>query len=146
MTIDPTGLRIGDPDVYMLHNAGAGGPVISTDPGALATGDGVGHGGHQALNLAILAGASCIVLLGYDLKAGPQVGNRLRNNWHTDHDRQTPRGHYDLYRRTFNKVPAIVEKLGIEVWNATPGSALDVFPGAEIESLLPDPQPAGLSA
>jgi hypothetical protein len=41
--------------------------VISRDPGTLAHG---GNGGYQAINLAALAGAERIILLGYDMKHG----------------------------------------------------------------------------
>lgn len=145
MTIEPTGARVGDGGVFVMRNMGNGHdcPALSDDPTALVTGM---HSGHQALNLAVLAGAARIVLLGYDMKAGPKVGAWHRNNWHNDHKRHTPAGHYDLYRQSFKKVPPILQRLGVEVLNATPGSALDVFPKVSIESVLPDPQPAGIPA
>lgn len=137
----PTGARIGDPDVHVLRNAGSGGEKcpLSEDPAALVTGM---NGGFQALNLAVLAGAARIVLLGYDMK----LGEGGRTNWHKQHRRGTPRGHYDLFRRAFRPLPKILDRLGVTVLNATPGSALDVFPMVDLESLLPDPGPAALPA
>lgn len=141
VTIEPSGLRVGDPDVFMLHNAGRGddGLVVSMDPRALVTGF---SGGYQVVNLAMLAGAQRIVLLGYDMKQGVQG----RNNWHNAHRRSTPAGHYQIYRRAFRKLPPLLSALGVEVLNATPDSALTDFPKVELARLLPDPQPAGVSA
>lgn len=143
MTIEPT--RVGDPDVYVLRNLGSGedGPALSEECDALVTGL---HGGFQALNLAVLAGSTRIVLLGYDMKPGPKVGGRLKNNWHDEHVRQTPGGHYDVYRLAFKKAAPAIVRLGVEVLNATPGSALEVFPRVELESVLPDPLAAVVPA
>ena len=141
MTIEPTGLRVGDPDVYTLHNAGNGSsaPHFSEDPAALVTGH---SSGFQALNLGVLAGAARHVLLGYDMK----VAADGRTNYHKEHARSTPRGHYEIYRAPFRRLPAILARLGVEVLNATPGSALEVFPRGALESVLPDPVAAVLPA
>lgn len=125
----------------MLHNAGNGddGKLLSSEPNALVTGY---SGGFQSLNLSTLAGPAAIVLLGFDMKQAP--GNR--NNWHNAHQRTTPAQHYDVYRRPFEKLGPWLAKLGVEVLNATPDSALTCFPRVDLASLLPDPQPAGVSA
>ena len=78
----------------MLRNfhPGGHGTGLSLDPDKLVTGH---NSGFQALNLAVLAGARRILLLGYDGKAG-QDG---RTHWSGGHPRPTAAGAWEQYRR-----------------------------------------------
>lgn len=90
--------------------------------------------GACALNLAYHLGAGKIVLLGYDMR---RVDDKC--NWHDDHPiAKNP--HHNPWERFLRPFPAIArdfERLHVEVVNATPGSALEVFPIVEPETVLP---------
>lgn len=131
VTIMPSGARVTEPDVLVLRNLSdvTASPVLSEESNMLATGS---NGGYQAVNLAVLAGAKRILLLGYDMKADA----RGRTNWHREHRRITPFQHYEVFRREFDKLPPYLARLGVEVTNCTPDSALRVFPRSTIEHAL----------
>jgi hypothetical protein len=88
--------------------------------------------GGMALNLAALLGASRCVLVAFDM--------RTVNGLSHGHDRHKRPSNTARYAKVF--VPAIermaphLARAGIEVVNATPGSALKAFPIASLESLL----------
>lgn len=80
-------------------------------------------GGAMALNLAALLGASRIVLHGFDMRPG---------NYHSDHRVATPDKVYpERFIPSFEKMAPHLADLGIDVFNATPGSALTCFPQLE---------------
>lgn len=80
--------------------------------------------GASAINLAALLGATRIVLLGFDMK---MEGGK--HNWHSFH-KHAPRNtiYQNLFLPPFDQIAKDAEKYGIEILNATTGSALDVFP------------------
>lgn len=125
-----------DPAIYMLRNGGRDG--LSDKPDEICTGS---NGGYQALNLAILSGAQCIVLLGYDAKPGAQG----KKHWFGDHPDKTS-APYDDMARAFKAVAKQLAAAGVEVLNASPDSAIDCFERVTIESLLPDPPAAVVPA
>lgn len=103
--------------------------------------DGLGHheihtgsnGGHAAVNLAYLWGARRIILLGYDMKTGPN-GER---HWHADHPRPCIQTQlFDQWIRRFKSTAADLENVGVSVCNCTPGSALPWFPKTSLEAAL----------
>ena len=125
-TIQSTGAMVGDDEIHMLRNGGREG--ISRDSAELRTG---GNSGHCALNIAAMAGAAHIALLGYDARQGE---NR-KKHWFGDH----PDGTAPTYREMIalmRTTAAPLAERGIEVLNASPGSALDCFPRATIEEFL----------
>jgi hypothetical protein len=125
-----------DPAIYTLHNHGAAGLCEKTN--GLMTGQ---NSGFQAINLAVLAGAKRIALLGYDMKA---TGGKA--HWFGDHPIQTAPS---VFSAMINNFPSLVKPLGtlgVEVLNCTPGSALECFPKRALESVLPDPAAAALPA
>lgn len=110
----------------MLRHSGRDG--ISSDPGVLRTGT---NSGHMAIGIAALAGATRIVLLGYDAKAAED----RRKHWFGDHPDKTGPMFGEMVRCMRTAAPALAE-LGIEVLNATPGSAVDCFPSVSLEAAL----------
>lgn len=91
-----------------------------------------GNGGYQALNLAVLLGASRVVLLGYDMA----VAKDGRQHWHPDHP-NTMRSPYQNFRAAY---PTLVEPLkaaGVEVINCSRQTALTCFPRAVITDVFP---------
>lgn len=123
-------------DFYLLRNQGGDG--LSPEPGALCTG---GNTGHQAINLAALSGAKRILLLGYDGKKAADG----REHFFGRHPNGTVVP-FDMMRQKMKTIPPAAAAMGIEIINCTPGSAIDCFPGATLESVLPHPEPAALSA
>ena len=101
---------------------------LSLDPSTLALGK---DSGYQAINLAVLFGATRILLLGYDMSRAPDG----RRHWHPDHPTPTP----NLYREFMVFYPGLaarLEEAGIEVINCTRWTALDVFPKAQLAEAL----------
>lgn len=116
-----------DPEVHLLKNGGWEG--VSTDPESIRTGC---HSGYQAINVAVLAGAARIVLIGYDGK----FDAKGKAHFFGDH----PERSYDTVVRDYSKLYRTMEnplkELGVEVLNASPGSAITHFPCVELAHAL----------
>lgn len=104
------------------------------------------NSGAAAINLAILLGAAKVVLLGFDFKTDKKNGHRQGHNWHKFHN-PTAAPAQDIYVNKFLKgFEAIVRDLKklneggwhrqVEILNATPDSALEVFPKVTLEEVL----------
>jgi hypothetical protein len=102
---------------------------ISRDPKKLAHG---GNGGYQAINLAALAGAARIVLLGYDLK---DTGGKP--NWHAEHKVKRPERAMRGWPARYRELAAELKADGVEVINASEETVLDAFPRRPLAELLP---------
>lgn len=108
---------------------------LSVDPGALATGrqDGyMGHSGFQALNMAVLAGAKTIILLGFDGRPGPDG----RTHFHGEHQAPTPADVWDHIRRSFSCAERELKAAGVRVLNCSPGTSIDTFEKASLVDVL----------
>lgn len=93
-----------------------------------------GNSGMQAINLAFLFGARRILLLGFDMKLGPN-GER---HHHPDHP--APLIQNQTFEEWVHKGKKFADGLkaaGCEVINCTPGSAWKDFPMSTIEKELP---------
>lgn len=102
------------------------------DPGCLRTG---GNGGYQGLHLAAHAGATRILLFGFDLD--DQAGT----HWHGDHPaplRNTPPRVFALWRTRFETLVHPLRTRGVEVINCASQSALDCWPKADPFEALKD--------
>lgn len=98
--------------------------------GQLHTGS---NGGHSAANLAFLWGARRILLLGFDMRLGPKG----EKHFHGDHPAPCVQSQlFKAWIHRFESTAKDFKKLGIEVINATPDSALPWFPRATIEEAL----------
>lgn len=128
-------------DVWTLHNVGPSG--LSEQRNGLATGQ---NSGHQAINLAVLLGARRILLLGFDMK--PAGDGRF--HWFGDHPIKTPRNVFSAMLQAFPKTLDPLARLGVEVVNCTPDSALQCYRKAplrdELARVLADPAAAPLPA
>jgi hypothetical protein len=92
-----------------------------------------GNSGYQAVNLAFLWGCKRILLLGFDMKEGPN-GEK-----HFDGDHEEPlvqRQTFDQWLLRFEKMATDLKSVGVSVTNCTPGSALKCFPVADISEAL----------
>ena len=103
---------------------GAPGAGFSTDPDVIHYGD---NSGHQAVNLAILLGSPYIVLVGFDMRF-----KEGKSHFFGDHPKDLfQRKEYGSFARMFKPAPK-----GVEIINATPGSALKVYPMMGLEDAL----------
>lgn len=122
---------VSDESVHFLRNlhGSAHGVGLSCDPRSLVTGR---NSGFQALNLAVLAGAKRIVLLGFD---GGKAKDG-RSHWFGDHPEATPDAVYSYFRQAMSAAENALNELGIEVLNCSPGSLIDSFPKRDIGAVL----------
>jgi hypothetical protein len=126
VTIFNTGMMVRDPAVFMLEQAGTDG--LSLSPRALSTGS---NGGYQAINIATLAGARRVMLLGYDMRfAGP------RSHWHAGHPIYVVEQRYHQYAARFVSMVPVLKSIGVEVVNCTPGSMIKCFRMSRIKDEL----------
>lgn len=130
-TIQNSGANVTDEAVHMLRNAHHPylGNGLSLDPGVLVSGR---NSGFQALNLAILAGAKSVLLLGFDGRPD-KTG---RTHWFGEHPRPTPASAYEHYRRAFSAAERMIAAAGVRVLNCSPGSGIDSFPKVALENAL----------
>jgi len=118
-----------DPRGRLLKLTGATG--LEKDPSGLRHGS---NSGYQVINLAYHLGVKRIVLLGYDMHV------KNGTHWHPGHPSTKP----DMYGKSLSdamlpKFDSLVDPLkeaGVEVINATPGSALRCWPIRSLKEAL----------
>lgn len=101
---------------------------LETDPSGVRTGK---NSGYAAINLAVHLGAAKVVLVGFDMK-----DDRGRHHWFGPHPYATLDPPYMALREIFPTIAQPLRDLGIDVVNATPGSALECFRRATLEEAL----------
>lgn len=104
---------------------------LSTNPGVIHLGG--GNSGYGALNLAVLKGATRIVLLGYDL-TGPN------QHWHSGYSWADALSSDSLYQRwaeQFDLAATELRQRGVRVVNASPISRITAFRKVPLAS-VPD--------
>lgn len=85
-----------------------------------------GNSGFQVLNLAVLHGASKVILLGYDMQF-----TKGRKHWFTGLDNKTRRdSNYADWLTRFNLAAPLI---GVPVENASRNSAIECFPRIELQ-------------
>lgn len=102
------------------------GQGLSRKPGLINQGM---NGAYQAMNIAYLAGARRMVLLGVDCKGG---------HWHGNHP--APLSNSLPHQRWKDRFAVLARDLkaeGVAVVNCSPGTALTAFPTGELEDALP---------
>jgi hypothetical protein len=88
--------------------------------------------GGAAINAAYLLGASRVVLLGFDMRVVDG-----KHNWHDNHQHTERDKIYQNSMMPFLKPMSDAMKVtGLQIVNATPGSALNLFPLVPLEDLL----------
>jgi hypothetical protein len=117
------------PGVEMLRHTGSTG--YDPDPSCIRTGS---NSGYQGVHIAAQAGASRILLCGFDMTAargahwfGPHTKPGLVNT--------TPETYERMIRR-FATLKDELDARGVEVINCTPGSALKCFRQADLAEVL----------
>jgi hypothetical protein len=102
---------------------------LSVEPDTLCWNRGCGG---TAINMAYLLGASRIVLIGFDMRMV-----KGQHNYHDHHQKEERPQIYQNSMRPFLKPMSDAMKVtGLQIVNATPGSALDVFPIMSLEEVL----------
>ena len=124
-TIENTGRTVEDPEVHIIRNLGREG--LSSDPTGVMTGYGSGY---MAINIAVLAGAKRILLLGFDNK--PMNGKNHFFGEHPDKSRQP----FVLWNKAYRSLITPLKELGVEVINCSPGTAIEAFPKMSLEAAL----------
>lgn len=102
---------------------------LSLDPTRLCLGM---NSGYQAINLAVLLGATRILLLGYDMT----VTKEGKEYWHEQHPHKK-RSPYKTFRRLFPSIVEPLKKAGVSVINCSRHTALECFPRMPITEALP---------
>lgn len=98
--------------------------------GTVYSGGVPGNSGAQALNLAYLAGARTIILVGFDMR--PADDGRL--HFFGNHPRPLANvDNYDAFRAGFGRLAVELHAAGVAVLNASPRSALTCFQRAKLE-------------
>lgn len=116
---------------YVQFSAGKEAEVqaLSERPDAVATGT---ASGYQAVNIAYLAGAKRILLLGFDAKETSPG----RKHWFGDHPEPTSPSWLQGLPYQFQKLSESLNARGVECINCSPDSALQCFPKMTIEEAL----------
>jgi hypothetical protein len=102
-----------------------------------------GNSGAAAINMAVHAGAKRIILLGFDMK----LGKDNVQHWHDLYKRgPVPENDQRRFRKLpfprhllgFPSIAEDAKKLGVEIINACPDSAIECFPKFTVKELLFD--------
>jgi hypothetical protein len=122
--------RITDDATHVLKNkhGNAHGSGISLDPQYIVTGS---HSGHQALNVAILAGAATVLLLGFDGKAVDG-----RTHWHGGHPEVAPAHDWASRARAWTESQHAIRATGVRIINCSPVSSINHFEKMTLEQAL----------
>lgn len=94
----------------------------------------------MAINLAVLAGARRVVLVGYDNRRASG-----KNHFFGEHPDSSIQP-YEHWRKTYRSMLPGLEAAGVEVVNATPDSAITAFRRVRLEDVVHDPAGAALPA
>jgi hypothetical protein len=89
-----------------------------------------GNSGASAINFAYHLGVKRILLLGFDMQ---RVGDQA--NWHDDHP-ALKKNPYAYFLKAFGSVAKDAKRLGLEIVNCSPDSALEVFEKVSLEEAL----------
>lgn len=88
--------------------------------------------GASAINLALHLGAKRVVLLGFDMKVVDG-----QHNWHNNHKHFPNTNIYEKrFLPPFEKIASDAKGLKLEILNATPGSALTLFPMVNLADVI----------
>lgn len=93
------------------------------------------NSGCSAINLAWHFGVKRVVLLGFDMKVGPEG----ETHWHNGHKKKPvsdPAATYNRFRKTTTFIFKDAKKLGLEILNASPVTTITVFPIVKLEDVV----------
>lgn len=93
-----------------------------------------GNSGFQAVNLAIQFGARRIILIGFDMNGQSGIHWYGRNEWQGANN--PTHANFTKWIAAFRAVREQLRKMGVEVVNASMGSAVDAFPKIRLQDAL----------
>ncbi len=100
-----------------------------------------GNSGAAAISMAVHAGAKRIILVGFDMK----LSEDKRQHWHDlygkgvyDNPKKMMKLPFQRHLRGFEFIAKDAKRLGVEIINASPDSAITQFPKMSIKELLFD--------
>lgn len=102
-----------------------------------------GNGGFHALNLALQFGARRIILVGYDMRVDRGV------HWHGEHPKgmnNPAAANVTRWRQVLDRQAGLLKRLGIEVLNASPVSALESYPKVDFAAAIGAVEPMNVAA
>jgi len=100
-------------------------PGVSTASNLIHTG---GNSAFQAMNLAVIAGANRILLLGCDMTG---------KHWFGEHPKSLRKpSPYGRFRRAFEEAAPQLKQLGVRVINCSPISRIQAYPKMTLEEAL----------
>jgi hypothetical protein len=99
-----------------------------------------GSSGAAACNLAYLMGAKRLILLGFDMKSSGELktkdGEPGVDNWHGYHQLVSKASVHKRHKDLFANVSNGATLSNVEIYNASPNSAMDYFPKLSLEECL----------
>lgn len=125
-------MEIDDASIHMLRSGdklGQPNPGLSLDASTILTGK---NSGYQVVNLAVLAGGNPILLVGYDMRHIDGKDHFVGG----EHSIPTPENNLKGYAKNFRTMVEPLRRIGVDVINVTPGSAIDCFPRMSLEEAL----------
>ena len=104
--------------------------LLLTEPGQIGSG---GNSGFQLTNLVVQMGATGVALIGVDCNVAGGV------HWHGKHPdqlRNPEDGIVGIWKRNFEAAAIEFKRVGVDVVNCSPTSALESYPKITIEQML----------
>lgn len=119
------------PKVMVMHREISG---FATGSGRLAWNM---NSGACSINLAYHLGANPVFLVGFDMKVGTNDAGEKINNWHPNPLASPVEKKYGTFLRAFSRMKREMDAKvpQFKVLNATPGSALTLFPMVNLEEV-----------
>jgi hypothetical protein len=88
--------------------------------------------GAASINIAVHFGVKRIYLLGFDMKAG---GNG-KTHWHGEYKKQINENLFKRHMKGFSKIKEDADRLGIEILNVSPNSAIKELKKVKLKDVL----------
>jgi hypothetical protein len=109
---------------------------ISTRPDRISWN---GNSGAAAISVAAWTGVKRILLLGFDMKLGETKYQHFHDAYHRGkvvEQARLKKLPFDIHLKGFAQIAVDAEKMGIEIWNVNPDSAIVEFPKISLKELL----------
>lgn len=121
--------KVAFPDLWRIDNTTR--PDFAVGAGPIKDGR---SSGNRAISVAVKLGARRVILLGYDMRIDPVSG---RSHCHNDyHNTEAAKVYAQEFIPSFNGWDAAARDAGVEIWNATDGTALDEFAKVGLNEVL----------
>ncbi len=114
------------------HIASVDAPGLSLNRAIIHQG---GNGGYQAINLVVHFGVKRIILLGYDMKPGPD-GQHHHHAAHPAGMNNPNASNYERWIEMYKTMEPDLNRAGVSIVNCSLDTALDCFPRARLEEVL----------